>query len=194
MTMRSAWIGVGLAALLAACGTAPKLNYYTLSALQAPGGSPAASISVYVGPVTVPEGVDRPQMVLRTGPNQVELDEFHRWAEPLKDAIPRVLAELLMAELGTQRVMTARQSGALAFDYRVAVDVQRFDSSLAEGASLEALWTLRGGRGAGPRVGRTVARESAPSGDAQGVASAHSEALRKVARDIADAIRALERP
>ena len=131
-------------------------------------------------------------MVLRSGPNEVAIDEFHRWAEPLKSAIPRVLADSLMRELGTQRVMTTRQSSSLAFDYRVAVDVQRFDSSFDEGAAIDALWTIRGAKGGEPRTGRTVARESAPSRDAQGVAAAHGRAIENVARDIAAAIRALD--
>ena len=186
-----AWVAAGLAALAAACGSAPKLNYYTLTTPPASknAGSP---LSVFVGPVTVPEGVDRPQMVLRSGPNEVAIDEFHRWAEPLKSAIPHVLADSLMRELGTQRVMTTRQSSSLAFDYRVAVDVQRFDSSLDEGAAIDALWTIRSAKGGEPRTGRTVARESAPSRDPQGVAAAHSRALESLARDIAAAIRTLD--
>jgi uncharacterized lipoprotein YmbA len=187
------WCGAGLAALAAACGSAPKLNYYTLTAPPAPAPASLSSpLSVFVGPVSVPEGVDRPQMVLRAGPNEVAIDDFHRWAEPLKGAIPRVLADSLMRELGTQRVATTRQSASLAFDYRVAVDVQRFDSSFDEGAAIDALWTIHSAKGGEPRTGRTVAREKAPTRDAQGVAAAHSRALEMLARDIAAAIRALD--
>jgi uncharacterized protein len=187
------WFVAAVAALAAACGGAPKLNYYTLTAPPAPApATQSSALSVFVGPVTVPEGVDRPQMVLRSGPNEVAIDDFHRWAEPLKSAIPRVLADSLMRELGTQRVMTTRQSSSLAFDYRVAVDVQRFDSSFDEGAAIDALWTIRSAKGGEPRTGRTVARESASSRDAQAVAAAHSRALDNLARDIAAAIRTLE--
>lgn len=191
-------IGACLAAavLAAGCfGPAAKLNYYMLSAPAVPASpAPAASLGVYVGPASVPESVDRPQMVLRSDANQVELAELHRWAEPLKQAIPRVIAESLMRELGTQRVMTSRQSAALDFDYRVALDVQRFDSSYDAGAVLEVLWTLRSAKGGAPRIGRSVAAEPAPSRDAAGVAAAHSRALERVAHDIAEAIRAPERP
>jgi uncharacterized protein len=182
---------LAVAILAAGCfgGPAPKLNYYTLATPQAPGASGATStLSVFVGPVTVPEGVDRPQMVLRSGANQVDIDDFHRWAEPVKYAIPRVLADALMKELATQRVMTTRQSSVLDFDYRVAIDVQRFDSSLGDGASLDALWTLRDKAGA-IRTGRTVAQERA--GDYDGIAAAHGRALERLARDIAAAIKGL---
>ena len=54
-----------------------------------------------VGPVSVPAVVDRPQIVVTTGPNQVRLDEFNQWASPLQNNIARVVAENLVAMLGT---------------------------------------------------------------------------------------------
>ena len=62
------------------------------------------NVSVAVGPVSVPAAVDRPQIVVSTGPNQVRLDEFNRWASPLQNNIARVVAENLVAMLGTPRV------------------------------------------------------------------------------------------
>ena len=176
---------------LAGCGTAPREQYYTLDAAIASAAAPAAAssgTSVFVGPVTVPEAVDRAPLVLRTSPNQVDIDDFHRWAEPLKAAIPRVLAESIGRELGSGRVMWSRAASSAAFDYRVSVEVQRFDSSLAEGAVVDALWTVHPAKGAA-RTGRTLAQEPNPGGDRQGVAAAHSRALARVARDIATALR-----
>ncbi|OUL93706.1 PqiC family protein, partial [Paraburkholderia hospita] len=68
-----------------------KSEFYTLSA-EAPResvnrGSP---VTVVVGAVTVPELVNRPQIVVRAGTNHVTIDEFARWADPLKSQIPRV--------------------------------------------------------------------------------------------------------
>ncbi len=181
------WIAALL--LAAACGSTPKETFYTLS--PGPGPLPAASassVSVYVGPVSVPDSVDRTPMVLRTGPTQVEIDDLHRWAEPLKTGIPRALAEMLMRVLGTPRVLAGRQSSAGVVDFRVAVDVQRFDSSLTEGATLDAAWTVTPVQGAA-RTGRTLAQEPLPSRDHAGIAVAHGRALEKLARDLAAAIR-----
>ena len=183
------------AALLAGCGAPAKLNYYTLSSQVS---SPAAvslmrPLSIYVGPVTIPETVDRPQMVFRVDPNQVEIAELERWAEPLKAAIPRLVADTLARELSASAVMTSRQSATLDFDYRVAIDVQRFDFSAGDGAAIDALWTIRGAKGA-PRTGRSEAREAGGSRDAQAMAVAQSRALEKVARDIAAAIRGMQQP
>ena len=49
-----------------------------------------------VGPVTVPELVDRPQMVTRVSDNEVAVNEFARWGESLKSNIPRVIASNLV--------------------------------------------------------------------------------------------------
>src|SRR6478736_306004 len=111
---------VACGVLAAGCGSTPKESFYTLSV--APPAAPAAAtsnVSVFVGPVTIPEEVDRSPMVLRTGPNQVELDELHRWAEPLKAAIPKGIAEALMQQLGTARVYSSRAGASQAVDYRV---------------------------------------------------------------------------
>jgi uncharacterized lipoprotein YmbA len=179
-----------LLAALAGCGSSPKESFFTLSGPQAPPpAASASSLSVYVGPVSVPEAVDRTAMVLRTGPNQVDIDDTNRWAEPLKSAIPRVLAEMLMRELGTPRVMASRAGAPSAVDFRVAVEIQRFDSSLAEGATLDALWTVTPAKGGALRTGRTFAQEPAASRDPAGVAAAHSRALERLARDIAAALR-----
>jgi uncharacterized protein len=180
-----------VAAILAACGGSPvRESFYTLSSVEAPAtAARSASPAIYVGPVTVPESVDRNQMVLRTGANQVEVSEEHRWAEPLKAAIPRVIGETLSRELGTSRVLTSRSGAALPVDYRVAIEIQRFDSSLDEGATVDALWTITTVQGGARRAGRTRVTEPAAARTPAALAAAHSRALERVAREIAAALR-----
>ena len=178
------------ALLAAACGTAPKESFYTLAGPQAPlPAQLAASPAIFVGPVIVPESVDRTPMVIRKGANEVDIEDFHRWAEPLKTAIPRVVAETLMRELGTSRVLAARAASGSPVDYRVAIEIQRFDSSLQSGAIVDAYWTITPTKGGAAKTGRTVAQEPAPTPNHAGVAAAHSKALERVAKDIAAALK-----
>lgn len=182
-----------LALALAACGApAPKEQFFTLAAPN-PGVAPpnGEHPSVFVGPVAVPEGVDRSQMVLRTGRNEVDVSDDFRWAEPLRSAVPRVIAETLSRELGSSRVLSSRMAAGTPVDYRVAIEVQRFDSSLGDGATIDALWTVTAAAGARTRNGRSVEHEPATSRDPGAVAAAHGRALERVARAIAGAIRAL---
>jgi hypothetical protein len=164
--------------------------FYVLSGPEgaAPADSPGAP-SIYVGPVAVPESIDRSAMVLQNSANQVDLSDEHRWAEPLKSAIPRVVAENLMRLLGTPRVMASRVGPVSDVDYRVALEVQRFESSLSQGSTVEVLWTIGGKRVKAPITGRSSVHEPAASPTPDGVAAAHSRALARVAKDIAAAIK-----
>lgn len=182
------------AAIAAGCTSAPA-RFYTLSPVATP-AAPAAkpsTLAVVVGPVSIPAIVDQPQIVVTTGPNQVSLDEFNRWASPLADNIARVVAQDLVAILGTPRVSQFQQSLNLAGDYRVAIEVQGFESAPGDAATLNAAWNVRRTRDGRSENGRTSVREPAPAGGFDALAGAHSRALLQLSRDIAAAIEALER-
>ena len=44
-------------------------------------------IKIALGPVSLPQHLDRPQIVTRVGENEFKLDEFNQWAETLSDNI-----------------------------------------------------------------------------------------------------------
>lgn len=179
------------ASVLAACGSSPAPRLYTLDA-SAPGASGAATgLSVYVGPVAVPDAVDRPQLVVRTGANEVVVLDGHRWAEPLKVAIGRVLAAKLSRDLGTPHVGAFPGTALADAAFRVQVDVQRFESAPESAVVLEAVWSVRRAAGGATASGRTVATESA-AGNYEAIPLAHARALEVLSRDIAKAIRQLE--
>jgi uncharacterized lipoprotein YmbA len=181
-----------LAAILTGCGSTPPSRFYTLSAAR---GAAAASsnISVIVGPVAVPAVVDRPQIVVDIGPNQVRLEEFDRWAAPLQNSIARAVADNLVQMLGTARVTLFAQTLSADADYRAGVDVQSFQSAPGEAAILDAVWTVRRTKDGKAETGRTTAREAVQEKGYDALAAAHSRALARLSRDIADAVRALER-
>jgi len=83
-----------LLALLAGCGSAPKEQFYTLAdpAPKTTGSLSGLEYGVAIGPVYVPDSVDRPQFVLRTPGAEVRIAEQVRWAEPLKEGIARAVA------------------------------------------------------------------------------------------------------
>ena len=78
--------------VLSGCASSPQSQFYTLSATAAPEFAPVASneYRIVVGPASVPESVDRPQLVLHMSENRVTLLEQARWAEPLASAIPEI--------------------------------------------------------------------------------------------------------
>jgi uncharacterized lipoprotein YmbA len=181
-----------LTIILSGCGS-PKEYLYTLSSSTASGSTGAlpASVrpSIAVGPITLPEVVDRPQMVVRVGPNQVALVEQHRWAEPLRNGIARVVAEDLAHLLGTRQVVTSYQNGSQTADYQVILDIQRFESALALAVTIDALWMVRRVTDGQTRTGRLLVRESTSGEGYDALVEAHNRALAMVSRDIAEAVR-----
>ena len=179
------------AALLGACSSTPSSSFYTLQpdATLTPEGA-AAPVTVVVGPVTIPELVDRPQFVTRLGDNQVSLNEFSRWAEPLRGDIQRVIAADLAELLGTDRVNVYDTTSAGQSVWRVRVDVMQFDSALGQAATVEALWTITPPKKGTPVLGHTLAHEAVAGQGYDALVVAHDRALAAVSRDIAAAIRA----
>jgi uncharacterized protein len=186
-TVAMSW---ALVLFVAGCASKPS-RFYTLSAAPSP-PVPPSDLSVTVGPVSVPAAVDRAQIVVALGPNQVRLDEFNRWDAPLQNAIARVVTENLVTLLGTPRVALSPQTLTTA-DYRVAIEVQRFESALGEAATLDAVWTVSRIKDGKSQTGRTTAREPTPERSYEALAAAHSRAVARLSQDIADAVRGLDR-
>jgi uncharacterized lipoprotein YmbA len=177
-----------IATVAAACSTAPS-RFYSLSSTSTADGTPPTNVTVMVGPVSIPASVDQPEFVVQVAANRVDVDEFNRWVAPLNDGIARAVAGDLVVLLGTPQVATA---GLANFnpDYRVTIDVQRFDSIQGDAAVIEAMWTVRKTVGGQTRSGRTDAREPVQGKGFDALAAAHSQAIAKVSADIAAAIRA----
>jgi len=181
IAMFAAFAGVG-------CSTTPS-KFYSLSSTAAADGTPATPASVLVGPVTIPASVDQPEFVVEVAPNRVEVNEFNRWVAPLSDSIARAVAGDLVALLGTPDVASS-QLANFNPDYRVTIDVQRFESIQGQTATVEAVWTVRQTAGGQTRSGRSVARETVQGKDFDALAAAHSQAIARMSNDIAAAIRA----
>jgi hypothetical protein len=184
---------MAFAALAGCAGTpSPKTSFYSLS-VEAPGRAESAApeaapvMRVSVTRVAIPGVVDRPQIVSRTASNSVEIFDFHRWAEPLQEAIPRVIAGNLARQLGPGYAVSASIMPGLPPDVRVAVDVQKFEAHMGTGVAVEALWSVRAGAGEA-RLGHSAAEEAAAEAGHAGIAAAYSRALAAVARDIAAAV------
>ena len=170
---------------LAACSTGPASKFYTLSPVQMTQTSLLADrVVIAFDPITLPELVDRPQMVVRLDPNRVSIDEFARWAEPLKNQIPRVLAADL-AQLIPDSIVSTYPQRADDTSYHVSVDVQNFESSADGTVMIAVLWSVRAPKQGHPASGRSVVRETARGSEYDAIVSAHDKALASVSRDIA---------
>jgi len=134
--------------IISCAGTSPKSNFYTLNSQinntknDENLNKNLPTLSIHIASVLIDETVDRPQLVIRTSQNRVEILEQQRWAQPLKNEISRVVAEHLSAILATNKVTTFPLP-AIKPDYIVTIQVQTFESKLSENAKLRAYWGVR---------------------------------------------------
>lgn len=182
-----------LTTLAAGCGSTPASRFYTLNSPAVAAVTPS-NLSVSVGPVSIPGAVDRPQIVVSTGANQVGLDEFNRWAAPLQNDISRAVAENIAALLGATRVTQFPQTLSVDPDFRVTIEVQRFESTLGESTMLDAVWAVRRTKDGKSETGRTKVRETVAQNGYDALVAAHSRAVARMSQDIAEAVRTLGRP
>lgn len=178
--------------IMAGCSRSPRVTFYTLEPAAPVAASVAATAvpAIAVGPVTLPDVVDRPQFVVWVAANRVEIMETHRWAEPLKSKIPRVIAENMNHLLGSDRVASSLQYAAVDADYRVLVDIRRFEALPGEAVTVEAVWSLRRAAGGAPKTGRILAREPVRGEGFDPLTAAYGRALLTVSADLAKAVRA----
>lgn len=189
MTNHLAALTVLSCVLLEASCSSPRSHFYTLRATATP-TTIASNLSIAVGPVSVPAVVDRPEIVVSTGPNEVWPDDFNRWASPLQDNLSGAVAENLVAILGTSRVSLFPQTSSSGADYRVAIEVRRFESTPGKTAILDASWIVRRKDG-NIQTGRTDVTEEVHGNNYDALAAAHSRAVTKLSQDIAQAVGAL---
>jgi uncharacterized lipoprotein YmbA len=134
-------------ALVGCLGSSRPARFYTLAPLQVRDGpvSPATDATLAVGPVEIPHYVDRPQIVTRTGANELVVAEFDRWGSSLDDQFAGSLVATLAERLAPQQVAvvpwrSATISGGAT--YRVAVSISRFDGVPGQSVVLQGRWEL----------------------------------------------------
>jgi uncharacterized lipoprotein YmbA len=192
-------IAVVLAAVVVnGCANSPQASFYTLSvepAQQQTGDGTPAPIptwAIVMGAVTVPEIVDRPQFVMRADVNRITLDEFSRWAEPLKGQVRRVIAADLAVQFPGALVSAFPQNMDPAVTYVVSIDVERFESA-PDAASVSVLWSVKPPKEGAAVSGRTVLSERTGTQGNDALVAAHSKAMAAVSNAIAAAIRTTRR-
>ena len=71
------------------------------------------------------------------------MSEFNRWAEPLKESLLRVIAVNLSNKLESTRIFVIpRRSSGVPLEFKVEINVARFDGRLGGEVLLVARWIL----------------------------------------------------
>ena len=131
--------------LLTACAETPAPSFYLLESHNLPVIATTTvekKQMIGLGPLTLPAVLDRQQIVTRTENNGIQLAEFHQWAAPLKGNVIDVLSKNLEAQQANSIVRGYPWSAYGDMDYRIIIDISRFDSQLGKSANLEANWAI----------------------------------------------------
>jgi uncharacterized protein len=134
-----------VSALLSACASTPT-NFYTLEAQSGPpavtSAASAKKLLIGIGPLTLPALLDRKGIVSRAENNSVQIAEFDQWAAPLQNNVIAVLSKNV-AILQPDAIVRSYPWGVYGnVDYRVIIDITRFDTRLGKSANLEASWAI----------------------------------------------------
>jgi uncharacterized lipoprotein YmbA len=188
---RTLIIALSLPLILLGCGSTPASKYYLLSAqaTQTPSGT---SPSVGVGPIEIPEYLNRHAMVYNRDGNRLHIASSERWAESLDSSILRVVRVNLASILNTQDVLAYPWIKSSRPEYGVAVTILNLDAN-DESAKLVVEWHL-----SRPQSEEALMRRidklqlDLPAGEvnATEVAAAYSELLYQLSSKIAAEITA----
>jgi uncharacterized lipoprotein YmbA len=156
---------------------------------ELPGREKFAFIAIGLGPVHLPEYIDRPELVIRTSPNGLDLSRTDRWAEPLTDNFRHVLASDLTNLLGTSNIVQFPWYPGTRLDFVVQMQVLRFEADTSRKAELVASWELRTGQNTQVLVTREAhLTQLATSLAGDAVAGALSKDIAELAEQISMAI------
>jgi hypothetical protein len=145
-----------------------------------------------IGPVEIPEYLDRPEIVTRAEQNQLILSEFNLWGGVLKADINRVLLENISVLLAGDGIPIITWKAAVTDVHKVPVLISRFDGSLNENIILKARWALLDKEGKAFEYFRESNITIPVKGSSySSVVAAMSEALGELSKEIAAGIKSV---
>lgn len=154
------------------------------------GPMPSTNTVIGLGPVRIPDYLNRPQMVLGVGEYRYQLDEQHRWAERLDQNISRALLQSLSGQLRPARIVRHPWPLRQSVDYQTSIDILELHRDASGQSRMSAQWLVRN------REGMLTARQfdcslPVPKDDIEALVNAQSECLSRLSSDIAGALRQL---
>ncbi len=139
------------AIMVAGCASVPETRFYTLSVRSEPSKikalprDPSTPIFIDILPVSIPERLARPQLVVRFRDSgseaQLLILEQDRWSSPfnheLRDAFASGIANQTGAVNNARGTRIADQAG-----YRIAIELSQFDAIVDDSVKARFSWMI----------------------------------------------------
>jgi hypothetical protein len=175
------------ALLLSACASTPPSRHYLLSPLAMQTSTSAeAEHRLGVGLISLPDYLNRSQLVVRGHGGRLLMRDGERWGEALEDSVRRVLGENLGRLLGVGRVVFLPAPAGLTVTNRLQMEITAFDAGTDQELQLSARWSLSQTSGT-PRLHESHIKVALRGDDASATVAAMNEALLQLANEIAAA-------
>jgi uncharacterized lipoprotein YmbA len=174
--------------LIGACANSPLGGVYRLNPERsAEALDPGIPLTIVVDYVTVPEQVDRPQLVIRVNQSQLRIVDEARWNEPLKAQIRNVIAVDVAQNFRDARVSDTSQTTDRT-TFRLAINVRIFDARPGTGTVLSIVWSILAPDSTRVLNGKSVVLQKINGDGYDAIVDAQSRALASISVDMADAI------
>lgn len=129
--------------LFAGCAAQPPTHYYDLTPQTPASDKPVGQdITLGVGPVTLPQLLDRPGVVTRHDESGVKVANYHIWAGELEPTFTRVLAESIASRLQQDTIWPSPWDNRFRPEYQVRIFVNQYSGELKGEVVLSLTWTL----------------------------------------------------
>lgn len=175
---------------LAGCASTPDQFYMLSPDGVLPSSRSGEELVIGIGPVSIPDYIDRPELVFQSAPNRFEIPPEHRWMGDLEKTVTSVLATNIGHRAGTASVYQHPWSASARPRYTVPVRIHQFHAMSGGDAILEVSWEILDGetREALHRGSKTFTEALADEGY-DGVVAAESRLLGQLADAISTKLR-----
>ena len=150
MKLKKRILLISLPLILVACFPSKPTNFYLLKAMKTTHSGQNEprfeKSTVLVKPVKFPEYLEKPQMVIRENNYKLQLSEYHRWAEPLKDNFTRIFIENLNIRIAPGNAVVYSELDGIEPNYQLSIEVLRLDVNTNDQAVLRVKWLLLAGK------------------------------------------------
>ncbi|MFS7244371.1 membrane integrity-associated transporter subunit PqiC [Rahnella inusitata] len=177
--------------MLSGCASSTPPHYYTLvDGDRVPPAVVAAPFAIRMHPVTLPEQLNQPELVMRKGDGELFVSDNALWASPLPEEMRSALTGQLERSLYTVEVsgLTPPQDKPVV---GISVAVQQFDAWPGNRASIAVTWRLSFDAGSAEEQLLTcrTQHQKTSQGGYSGLVATQQALIRDVATDIANSIK-----
>jgi len=192
--------GVCLVLVLSGCISVPNSptpRFYVLQAVSENQVSKklnlASDLFIGVGPVKIPEYLDRPQIVTQSKEKMLTFAQFDRWGESIDLGLARLIGEDLTVLLPKTKFFIYPWNLSIPVKYQIVLEVVHLDSELDKDLHLVAQWLIIDTKKMETRViKRSEFRQAIIPQDYSGLVKTLSTVCASLSSEIAEELATLE--